>query len=223
MSIASPRAFALVTTLAALSACAQGSEIGTGGGGFGGDLSSGATQAATSSSGHASSAAVTSAESTSASASATSSTGAGMNCDFTSPNACANATGVPSVSGDTGSDMQTRTGTTSEWLQVRVTEDDSSIFTKVSLSYTVTLTSPPGSVYDLVVYESSDGASGPNCGASPMDGTPNGGTTQTVQDNWPDTQGIGGIDNGRWLAIQVTHVSGTDCTEPWTLHIQGHT
>lgn len=226
MGNASRNLLLLVGSLSVLAACAQGSEIGTGGGGSGGNLGAGGSKSTVASSSHSTTGSVTSSSSSttgsSSSSSSGSSTGSGMMCDFTAPNTCAAATGIPSISGDTGSDVRMMTGSSSEFLQIHVTEDDSSVFSKVSLSFTATLTSPPGTVYNLIIHEGSDG-NGTDCNAPPMNGTPSGGATQTVSNSWSDTQGIGGIDNSRWLSIQIIHVSGNDCITPWNLKIQGHT
>lgn len=147
-----------------------------------------------------------------------------MACDFSALNSCTmNPQGMPPISGDKGNDSQTAMGTRSTWLQIHVTENDSAILSPKDLSFTATLTSPPGTIYNLVVRESGDGDGSPNCGAGPMNGTPQGGTTQSVHHSWSDSQGIGGIDNSRWLSIEVIQMSGNDCTDPWTLDIQGHT
>jgi hypothetical protein len=144
--------------------------------------------------------------------------GGGGVCDFSSPNTCASAQSLASVSGDDGGTTTVK-GNTSKWVTIHVTEDDSGVF-ETDLSYTVTLTSPPGMLYDLVVHQGpQDGAM--NCAAAPKLGQPADGAVQTVSDSWDDDQGIGGEDDSLWLNIEIVHVSGDDCAAEWTLKIQG--
>lgn len=146
--------------------------------------------------------------------------GAPPMCDFGSPNLCASSTQLNGVSGDEGG-TATATGNTSKWFAVHVTEDDSAIF-ETDLSYTVTLQSPPGMVYDLFVHEGpQDG--GQNCNAAAKAGTPSGGATQSVHASWDDDQGVGGEDDSMWLNIEVVWVSGDDCNASWTLTVTGDT
>ena len=109
-------------------------------------------------------------------------------------------------------------GAGSQWVFVHITENNSSII-PAGLSYTVTLTSPAGMVYDLSVYEGSSGG-GPNCNAGVMNGTPAGGSVQSVHHSWGDSLGS---DDSRWINILVNLNSGTDCTAQWSLQIVGNT
>jgi hypothetical protein len=142
-------------------------------------------------------------------------------CDFTEDNSCAVAQGMAAISGDDGGNGSV-SGTGSHWVQVHMTETNSSIFSTKNLAYTVTLTSPPGMIYNLNVHEGTDG-NGTDCGATAKVGTPANGSVQTVHDGWNDTQGIGGVDNSRWLSIEIQYVSGNDCTGAWTLGVVGGT
>ncbi|MEJ7728898.1 MAG: hypothetical protein WKG00_06760 [Polyangiaceae bacterium] len=141
-------------------------------------------------------------------------------CDFTSPNLCAGATAMNGIAGDDGG-TSTANGHTSQWFQIHVTEESSSIF-EDDMSYTVTLTSPPGMIYNVLVHEGPQDGN-PNCGASPLPGTPPGGPLQTVHASWDDDQGIGGEDDSLWLSIEVVWVSGDDCNANWTLSVAGGT
>lgn len=219
MKVVLPLCLACSGLLALLSACAQGSTIGEGGAGGDGGSGVSSSKAVGTTAGHSSTSAGVTSVSSSSSASSTSSTGSGQMCDFTSPNTCAAPQGLASVSGDDGGTAST-TGVGSKWVSVHITETNSSIFGQ-DLSYTATLTSPTGSVYDLYVHEGQDNA-GPDCGATAMKGAPAGGL-QSLHRSWSDTQGLGGIDNSRWLNIEVRHLSGTDCVASWTLKIDGGT
>lgn len=202
--------------------CAEGSVTDGGVGGFGGDILTG--------SGGFGGEDVTSTITTT-----TTSTGAGgmggmgaggmmgtggmMNeCDFSNPLTCQTAQVLSAVSGDDGGTVSA-TGTASRWFHVHILETNSSIFEE-DLSYTVTLASPPGMVYDLVVHQGPQDGN-VNCNATPMYGQ--GGAVQTVSNSWDDDQGLGGEDDSLWLAIEVFYVSGDDCVTPWQLTVQGGT
>lgn len=232
MRLASPWVFGASAALLVM-ACAHGSTIsgagGVGGNGTGGTLTgqsghtgavtTGATATATTgvatvdTSSQTTAAATTTAADTTV---ATTSTGPAM-CDATPSNTCQTPMTLASVSGDNGGVASTQ-GSGSQWVAVHITENDSSIFPS-GLSYTVTLTSPAGMVYDLSVYEGGSG-SGQNCNASAMNGTPAGGSTQSVHHSWGDSLGS---DDSRWINIFVNLQSGTDCNAQWSLDIQGAT
>ncbi len=149
--------------------------------------------------------------------------GGGMNCDFASPNTCMTAETVPSVAGDENDPVQTRFGVTSKWLQVQITEENSSVLSD-DLSYTVTLTSAPGTDYDLIVHQGAEDGP-PNCTVAPRPTTDLGNGVEEVSAGWDDDQGIGGEDDSLWLSIEVRYVSGTACdaSAQWTLEIEGDT
>jgi len=141
-------------------------------------------------------------------------------CDLITPDAtCETAATLGSVSGDRGSEVD-ETGSGSTWRLVEVQETSGSIFEQ-DLSYTVALESPPGVDYDLFVYQGPQGGE-PDCGATAIQGTANG-TLETVSADWDDDQGIGGEDDGLWLAIEIVNVSGSDCAAQWTLTVTGGT
>jgi len=231
MRLASPWVFGASAALFVM-ACAHGSTIsgagGAGGSGTGGTLTgqsghtgavtngttgAGTTAATTADTGQTTAGATTTAADTTA---ATTSTGPAP-CDPTPSNSCQSPMTLASVSGDNGGDVSTQ-GSGSQWVAVHVTEDNSSIF-GAGLSYTVTLTSPSGMVYDLSVYEGGSG-NGQNCNAAAMNGTPAGGSMQSVHHSWGDTLGS---DDSRWINIFVNLQSGTDCNAQWSLDIQGGT
>lgn len=145
-----------------------------------------------------------------------------VECDFTAPELCAQAEPLPAVAGDKDADMVTRTGDTSKFFKVHIEEQDSGILDPEDLSYTVSLTSPPGAQYNLIVRESSQAASAPNCNGTAKNGT---GTPQSVHASWGDDQGFGGEDDSVWLIIEVQHVSGEACgpDNSWTLLVRGNT
>jgi hypothetical protein len=147
--------------------------------------------------------------------------GSGGSCDFSATTTCP-GTVLAAVRGDTGFDADVEHGTTSAWFNVEVTESLDNIF-EDDLSYRVTLESPPGTDYDLIVHESlqvEEGGSGPDCSIAPMF-TSVAGTTKTVENAYDDDQGIGGLDDTLWLVIEVRYNSGSDCINPWVLTVEG--
>ncbi|MBW2463725.1 MAG: hypothetical protein JRH11_18890 [Deltaproteobacteria bacterium] len=148
--------------------------------------------------------------------------GGSSNCDFAAPNTCPSAEALPDVPGDENGPTITRTGDGSMWFKVHITEESGSI-SETDLSYTVTLTSPPGMDYDLYVHQSEQDKP-QDCNVTPKKGTPSIGS-EVVSDLWDDDQGFGGEDDPVWLSIEVRHVSGGQCGPgaEWTLTVQGHT
>jgi hypothetical protein len=144
-------------------------------------------------------------------------------CVFDHVETCATAQVLPDVAGDESNFPTERTGVTSRWFQVHITEEVGSILEE-DLSYTVTLTSAAGMDYDLIIHQGGQDDP-PNCNATPKLGVDQGNGVETVSDGWDDDQGIGGEDDSVWLSIEVRYVSGTECdaASEWTLEIQGHT
>jgi hypothetical protein len=130
---------------------------------------------------------------------------------------------IMEVRGDTGADTRTHNGVGSAWFWVRVSEVEDDI-DETDPEYRVTLVSPAGMDYDLVVRESAqehDGGTGPNCNGGLQTITENG-TTESASHKWDDDQGWGGENDSLWLAIEVLHVSGSDCNATWTLTVRGN-
>ena len=138
----------------------------------------------------------------------------------TSPNTCSAAVNLGEVSGDKGADVKTAQGHTSQWFTVRVTEDDSDIV-GVELGMTATLTSPPGTNYDLYIYV--PGSDTLECSAVSHQST-----SSSATDTATARFGEGGVlSNGssddRTVTVEVRHVSGTcDATKKWTLKVEGN-
>lgn len=149
--------------------------------------------------------------------------GGSSNCVFDSPNTCSAADVLSSIAGDENDPAVVRYGVTSKWFQIQIREENGSIIAE-DMSYTVTLTSAPGTDYDLIVHQGPQDGS-PNCNATPKLGVDQGAGVETVHDSWNDDQGIGGEDDHVWLSIEVRYVSGSECdaNAQWTLEIEGHT
>jgi hypothetical protein len=204
----------------ALSACSSGTEVAAtfssqGGGGPGSSGEGAASPVSSSSSSEAaSSGASSSAASSSGSGQGGGGGAGGSECSFTSSDSCLNAVELPSIHGDTDSDMRTKTGTTSAWFKVLVTEDSNLI---KALSYTATLVSPPGFVFELFAYEGN--GSVPDCLGDALLAL---GNPPSVSGTWSDKAGS---EDQRWISLEVRYISGQVC-EPapeWTLTVQGHT
>lgn len=149
--------------------------------------------------------------------------GGGSDCVFDSPNTCSAADVLSSIAGDENDPPVVRYGVTSKWFQIQIREEVGSVIAE-DLSYTVTLTSAPGTDYDLIVHQGSqDGP--PNCNATAKPGVDQGAGVETVHDSWNDDQGLGGEDDHVWLSIEVRYVAGSECdaNAQWTLEIEGHT
>ncbi|WP_437781529.1 hypothetical protein [Sorangium sp. So ce1097] len=137
-----------------------------------------------------------------------------IECDYAAPNTCAGAEDLGAISGDVGADTITKTGTTSKWFKVYV-EDDFTI-PPLTESFQVTLTSPPGMNFDLIVYQGTIDA--PDCFVSGVRGQ---GTPESFMTTWNDRSIA---DDHLWFAIEVRHVEGTACGEDarWILEVKGN-
>ncbi len=134
-------------------------------------------------------------------------------------NTCMVATTLAAVSGDTGSTIRNATGEKSEWLVVRITEDDNSVI-GAKLRAKVELTSTPSSNYDLFVYV--PGSDKRECTSVTKSSTSTG-TTDTVSVDWGEGSVANGGDDSRPITIEVRHVSGLcDASHKWTLKVTGN-
>ena len=143
--------------------------------------------------------------------------GGGGTC--ASPNACAGATDLGSISGDTGSDSKSAQGSGSQWFKVRVTEDDSGFF-GLSLLAKAQLTSPPGTNFDLFVYLADNG-SALECSTVTKSSTTTGAESAPVE--WGEGALANGNADDRNVTIEVRWVSGTcSPSAKWTLTVRGN-
>jgi hypothetical protein len=147
----------------------------------------------------------------------------GSACDY--PVQCPQTRGVGEVSGDTagdgGGNAVHATGQGSEWLSVRVTEDDSNPIGR-ALSLTASLTTAPGTDYDIYLYVN-DGSAKAEC-TNVAGHASVAGTTQIVTTSW----GEGTVSNGKidsaTVTVRLQHVSGPcDASGAWTLDLTGNT
>lgn len=155
------------------------------------------------------------------STSVASSTSSGVECNFTSPNQCANAEDLGGIAGDEDGEPVILTGTTSKWYVITI-EERASGLSETDLSWRVSLESPAGMNYDLIVHEGpQDG--GIDCTGGVYNGSPSG-NAESCQHEYDDDQGLGGEDDTLHLAIEVRYVSGEACgvLDTWRLTIEGY-
>lgn len=138
----------------------------------------------------------------------------------TAPAACAAATDLGTVSGDEASNVLTAEGTGSKWLRVWVTEDDDGV-AGVELRATATLTSPPGTNFDLYVYTGSSSAH--ECSAVAAQST-NGSGTDSAQVSFGESGLLAnGSNDSRYVTVEVRHVSGPcSANSKWSLAFAGN-
>ncbi len=127
---------------------------------------------------------------------------------------------IGAVSGDAASPIVTVSGTTSEWLRVRVNE---TVLASQDLRAKVTLTSPPGANYDVYAYydESDNSQARTECIKS-KESSASGGSPESLTVAWKDMQPLGGHDDSTNVTIEVRYVSGVcGAGAAWNLAVQG--
>lgn len=139
------------------------------------------------------------------------------------PGMCSGTSSCPAplnagaVSGDLGADVVSPTGSTSTWYVVTVTEDDAS-FTGAKLRVKATLTSPPGSNFDLYMYENA-----PTDCMTPTASSTLAAGVDTVSASWGEGAVANGVSDTKDIYIEVRHSSGTCApASRWTLSIEGN-
>lgn len=140
-------------------------------------------------------------------------------CDVV--NNCTAASDMGSVSGDLEGDSVSRTGTTAQWLRVRVTEADTNVWANDQL-VTITLISPPGANYDLFAYVNPD-EDIRACTSPTAQSVKPAGATDTVTLTWGEEWTANNSDDSRTVSIEVKYISGA-CSpdDEWSLLVQGN-
>ncbi|MBK6462334.1 MAG: hypothetical protein IPF92_15150 [Myxococcales bacterium] len=145
---------------------------------------------------------------------------AGTPAACASPNTCLGGTTMTAISGDTGSPTSRTTGTTSQWLKIRVSENDSGVF-GAKLKVRLTLTSPSSANFDMRVYVANDGSSQKCTGVDRQTSATVGPDVASVE--WGEGAVANGDDDDRWVTIEVFHVSGTCAAgQTWSLLAEGN-
>jgi len=137
------------------------------------------------------------------------------------PNTCIGATILTDVRGDTNADTATHTGSTSKWLKIRVSENNSNPIDGEKLKLKVTLTSPAGTNFDLRLYLPGDGSS-QKC-AGPDRSTTNTTGNDVTSIDWGEGAIANGSSDDRTVTVEVVHVSGTCAAgQTWSLLAEGN-
>jgi hypothetical protein len=144
--------------------------------------------------------------------------GGGVSC--AAPKPCSSATSLGTVKGDTGADVKSAQGSTSQWFTVRVTENDSAV-SALELWMTASLVSPPGTNFDLFVYV--PGSDTLECSAVSEQSTSTGSSDTAAVRFGEGGLFSNGSDDSRTVTVEVRHVSGNcDPSKKWTLTIEGN-
>lgn len=136
-------------------------------------------------------------------------------------NTCLTATDLGSLSGDTGSGTLSAQGTGSQWLKVRLTENNNDII-GLSLALKSTLVSPPGTNYDLYLYVAGS-ISGQECSLVANSSTSTS-TTDSASVQFGESGLVAnGLVDDRTVTVEVRHVSGACAAGAnWTLTLNGN-
>lgn len=147
------------------------------------------------------------------------STGESLMCE--QMDTCAAAAGLGSVSGDEGSPILEFEGWEPRWLEFQVTENNDDIIGE-ELTFTVTLTSPPGYDFDIYVERGLAGASA-GCGGIAASSI-SVGAVDTVSMDWGEDLIPNGVSDTSWISVEI--VPKDDVCDPagvWTLEVEGDT
>ena len=142
-------------------------------------------------------------------------------------NTCAAARDIGTVSGDTspgtGGNSSPAHGTTSEWLTVRVTEDDNSLGGH-ALGLKVTLASPPSANFDLFLYVDTGGSTTSRaCSTVTKSSTHPAGQVDEATVSWGEGSVGNGSDDTRVVTIEIRHIAGTCSADAeWNLIAAGN-
>jgi hypothetical protein len=148
--------------------------------------------------------------------------GGGMTTSCGSLNVCTAGTDLGTISGDTGADVKTASGTGSQWFTIRVNENDSSI-SPMKLRTKAELVSPPGTNFDVFIYVAG-GSSGQECSAVKASSTNASGADSATADWGESGLFSNGSDDSRTVTIEVRWISGVCSTAaPWALTVRGNT
>lgn len=134
---------------------------------------------------------------------------------------CATATVIGMVSGDESSPVIGLELAESTWVSFQVTEDSDSLGGE-ALTFTATLTSPPGFDFDLFVYRGPDGGA-TGCGGM-LEQSTSAGASDVVHMSWGEGAVANGADERAWVAAEIRPKNGTcDPAASWTLVVEGDT
>ena len=137
-------------------------------------------------------------------------------------NTCETAKDMGTLSGDTASPSLSAKGTCSEWLKLRATEDDNSVFGK-QLKLAIKLTPPANQDLDLFAFF--DPAKDVTSCAAPFatSQNPGAGVAESIALAWGEGAVANGADEGRTVNVLVLYASGSCSSgEQWSLTVDGN-
>ena len=147
------------------------------------------------------------------------STGVGEMCPQLAT--CAGASGLGSVSGDSGSADLFFNGSEPTWLEFQVTEDNDDVVGE-DLRFTVTLTSPGCCDFDLYVYRGAEGGT-TGCDGF-LESSISVGAVDSVSMDWGEGLVANGVDDSAWVAVEIVP-KNDECQDgqDWDLVVEGDT
>ncbi len=129
------------------------------------------------------------------------------------PNACATATDLGAISGDTGSPTLTHSGTASSFYKVRVREDDDG-FLAAPMKLRVELRSAQAGAYDLLVY---------NDGTCVKPAAEKKGGAAPASLSWGEEFTGNGDDDSKTIVVEVRQIAPCAAPPPtYTLTLAGN-
>jgi hypothetical protein len=137
-----------------------------------------------------------------------------------STDACFTALALGTVSGDTGAQTLTATGSRAAWFRIRVTENDADV-AGVPLTLLATLTPPSSADFTVVLY-ANPAADVLEC-ASPIGAAAATPTAKQSRASWGEDVVANGTDDSRTVSIEIRPLGGTcSATAKWTLLLEGN-
>jgi hypothetical protein len=145
---------------------------------------------------------------------------AGPTCDY--PNTCSGATELEDLQADDLAATTTYQGTTSRWVGIRATEEDTGPRAH-TMKVLAELEVPAGTNYDLYMYMDTT-ADVVSCSKLVKKGTGAGNSTETLEIQWGESGfWANGASDARPIRFEVRHVSGLcDPEAKWKLTISGN-
>jgi hypothetical protein len=136
------------------------------------------------------------------------------------PATCTTARDLGAISGDTGTASVTAQGTCSDWVRLRVTENDGGPFA-ATMKLTATLISPDKEDFDLFVHVNAD-SDVVECATVTGKSELPAGRSDIVKAEWGE-QYVGNYsDDSRTVSVEVRKKTGRCATQPWALLLQGN-
>lgn len=133
---------------------------------------------------------------------------------------CRSPRDLGAISGDTTSAAVRASGTCSQWLRVRVTENDTNPL-GYPMTLRATLASPTGDDFDLYVYLNKD-SDVLECSTPAASSQLPAARSDVVQLQWGEYWTANRSDDSRTVSIEVRHKSEGCAKVPWALIVEGN-